>query len=82
MSCSKLLKDVFYDADYLRQSRAAFNCFPPPDGKRPSVIRSGPAIGYVELRHAPEGAAASPRSLWMVFDGDPADPHLTELIRE
>jgi len=81
-SCGEAFRRIFYTQDFLRKAQVHFNCFPDPGrGNAAPVVMSGPAHGYVELAD-PEAGAGEERSLWLVFDGAPDAPVLTEMIAE
>jgi hypothetical protein len=79
--CGDAFRHVFYSRDYLHVGAPRFNCFSPRSGGsiEAAVIGSGPHLGYVEL--SGEGAGRA-QTLWLVFDGDPRNPELVEMISD
>jgi hypothetical protein len=85
LTCAGALSKVFYARDFLRKAQVQYNCFPAPGrgNNGGPVISSPPALGYVDLHDPGDGESqGSWRSLWLVFDGDPAAPELVEMMAE
>lgn len=82
-TCGEAFRKIFYARDFLRAPEVRFNCFPEAgrSKKAAPIILSGPARGYVEF-HDPGPADGTWRSLWLVFDGEPAAPVLVEMISD
>jgi hypothetical protein len=82
-TCGEAFRKIFYARDFLRAPEVHFNCFPEPGrgNNRAPIVLSGPARGYVEF-HDPGGSDGIGRSLWLVFDGEPDNPVLVEMISD
>jgi hypothetical protein len=81
-TCGEAFRKIFYSRDFLRAKDVRYNCFPDRvrDKGATPIILSEPARGYVEVLDTDERGAQ--KTLWLVFDGPPEEPVLTELIAE